>query len=98
MKQVFKAHQLCEQDGPLGGPVIDSYAAEMRGEATRSRRARCKSVWPFAATVAVSQKSGSGSERNRAEPCGPGIQSTAVGVAPDLGVTTALDRCGPRSR
>jgi integrase/recombinase XerD len=31
MKQVFKAHQLCEQDGPLG-PYIDSYAAEMRGK------------------------------------------------------------------
>lgn len=31
MKQVFRAHRLCEQDGPLG-PYIDSYAAEMRGE------------------------------------------------------------------
>lgn len=31
MKQVFRAHRLCEQDGPLG-PYIDTYAAEMRGE------------------------------------------------------------------
>lgn len=31
MKQVFKAHRLCKQDGPLA-PYIDSYAAEMRGE------------------------------------------------------------------
>jgi integrase/recombinase XerD len=28
MKQVFRAHQLCAQHGPLG-PYIDSYAAEM---------------------------------------------------------------------
>jgi site-specific recombinase XerD len=31
MKQVFKAHQLCEQDGPLG-PYIHSYAGEMSVE------------------------------------------------------------------
>ena len=31
MKQVFREHQLCKQDGPLG-PYIDSYEAEMRGE------------------------------------------------------------------
>jgi len=31
MKQVFKQHQVCKQDGPLG-PYIDSYAAEMRGK------------------------------------------------------------------
>ncbi len=31
MKQVFRAHRLCEQDGPLA-PYIDSYAAEMRSE------------------------------------------------------------------
>src|ERR1039458_7865837 len=31
MKQVFRAHRLCKQDGPLG-PYIDSYAAEMRTE------------------------------------------------------------------
>ena len=30
MKQVFKSHRLCKQDGPLG-PYVDSYAAEMRG-------------------------------------------------------------------
>jgi integrase/recombinase XerD len=31
MKQVFRAHRLCKQDGPLG-PFLDSYAAEMRGK------------------------------------------------------------------
>lgn len=31
MKQVFRAHKLCKQDGPLG-PYLDSYAATMRGE------------------------------------------------------------------
>ena len=31
MEQVFRHHQLCKQDGPLG-PYIDAYAAEMRGE------------------------------------------------------------------
>jgi len=31
MKQIFRAHRLCKQEGPLG-PYIDSYAAEMRGE------------------------------------------------------------------
>ena len=29
MQQIFRAHQLCDQDGPLG-PYIDSYAAELR--------------------------------------------------------------------
>ncbi len=31
MKQVFNAHELCQQDGPLG-PYVESYDAEMRGE------------------------------------------------------------------
>src|SRR5690349_948974 len=31
MKQVFRAHQLCKQEGPIG-PYIDSCEAEMRGE------------------------------------------------------------------
>src|SRR5271154_3037072 len=31
MKQVFKAHRLCKQEGPLG-PYIDSYAAEMSSQ------------------------------------------------------------------
>ena len=31
MKQVFRAHRLCAQDGPLG-PYIESYAGEMRGQ------------------------------------------------------------------
>jgi hypothetical protein len=31
MKQVFSAHKLCKQDGPLG-PYFDSYEAERRGK------------------------------------------------------------------
>jgi hypothetical protein len=31
MKQVFRAHRLCKQEGPLG-PYIDSYAAEMSSQ------------------------------------------------------------------
>jgi integrase/recombinase XerD len=31
MKQVFRAHRLCKQEGPLG-PYMDSYAAEMSGQ------------------------------------------------------------------
>jgi site-specific recombinase XerD len=31
VKQVFSAHALCKQDGPLG-PYFDSYEAEMRGK------------------------------------------------------------------
>jgi hypothetical protein len=31
IKQVFRAHRHCEQDGPLG-PYVESYEAEIRGE------------------------------------------------------------------
>ena len=44
MKQVFRAHRLCKQDGYLG-PYIDSYEAEMRGKGYTRKRERCKSVW-----------------------------------------------------
>src|SRR5262249_43619835 len=38
MKQVFRAHRLCQQDGPLG-PYMDSYDAEMQsGGYARQRR------------------------------------------------------------
>ena len=38
MKQVFSAHELCKQDGPLG-PYFDSYEAEMRGKVDSSHAA-----------------------------------------------------------
>src|ERR1017187_1254650 len=48
MKQVFRAHRLCKQDGPLG-PYIDSYAAEMRGEgyARQTREVQIRLVADF---------------------------------------------------
>ena len=48
MKQVFRAHRLCKQDGPLG-PYIDSYAAEMRAEgyAQQTREVQIRLVADF---------------------------------------------------
>ena len=48
MKQVFEAHRLCKQYGPLG-PYIDSYAAEMRGEgyARQTREVQIRLVADF---------------------------------------------------
>src|SRR3954452_23550748 len=48
MKQVFRAHQLCKQDGPLG-PYIDSYAAEMcsEGYARETRELQVRLVADF---------------------------------------------------
>ena len=48
MKQVFRAHRLCEQDGPVG-PYIDSYEAEMRGEgyARQTREVQIRLVADF---------------------------------------------------
>jgi len=48
MKQVFRAHQLCKQDGPLG-PYIDFYAAQMRsdGYARQTRELQVRLVADF---------------------------------------------------
>ncbi len=48
MKQVFTAHRLCKQDGPLG-PYIDAYAAEMRSEgyARQTREVQIRLVADF---------------------------------------------------
>jgi site-specific recombinase XerD len=48
MKQVFKAHQLCRQDGPLG-PYVASYDAEMRSEgyAQQTREVQVRLVADF---------------------------------------------------
>ena len=53
MKQVFSAHQLCEQDGPLG-PYIESYDAEMRGEgyARQTRELQIRLVADFGCWLA----------------------------------------------
>jgi site-specific recombinase XerD len=48
VKQVFRAHRLCKQDGPIG-PYIDSYEAEMRGEgyARQTREVQIRLVADF---------------------------------------------------
>jgi integrase/recombinase XerD len=53
MKQVFRAHRLCEQDGPLG-PYIESYEAEMRGEgyAQHTREVQIRLVADFGCWLA----------------------------------------------
>lgn len=53
MKQVFRAHQLCKQDGPVG-PYIDSYEAEMRGEgyAWQTREVQIRLVADFGCWLA----------------------------------------------
>jgi site-specific recombinase XerD len=53
MKQVFRAHRLCQQDGPLG-PYIDSYEAEMRceGYAQQTREVQIRLVADFGCWLA----------------------------------------------
>ena len=53
MKQVFRAHELCKQDGPLG-PYIESYDAEMRGEgyARHTRELQTRLVADFGCWLA----------------------------------------------
>lgn len=53
MKQVFKAHRLCEQEGPLG-PYINSYEAEMRSEgyAQQTREVQIRLVTDFGCWLA----------------------------------------------
>jgi integrase/recombinase XerD len=48
MKQVFRAHRLCEQDNPLG-PYIDTYSAEMHSEgyAQQTREVQIRLVVDF---------------------------------------------------
>jgi site-specific recombinase XerD len=53
MKQVFRAHRLCKQDGPLG-PLIDSYEAEMHGKgyARQTREVQVRLVADFSCWLA----------------------------------------------
>lgn len=48
MKQVFKTHRLCKQEGPLA-PYIDAYAAEMHGKgyARQTREVQIRLVVDF---------------------------------------------------
>src|SRR5215469_640492 len=54
MEQVFKEHQLCRLDGPLG-PYFDSYAAEMDGEgyAQGTRETQIRIMRPSATLAAL---------------------------------------------
>ena len=56
MKQVFRAHRLCKQDGPLG-PYMDSYEAEMRNEgyAQQTREVQIRLVADFGCWLAKRQ-------------------------------------------
>src|SRR5215469_18783233 len=53
MKQVFSAHELCKQDGPLG-PYFDFYEAEMRGEgyARHTREVQIRLIADFGCWLA----------------------------------------------
>src|SRR5215831_11104990 len=53
MKQVFSAHELCKQDGPLG-PYFDFYEAEMRGEgyARQTREVQIRLIADFGCWLA----------------------------------------------
>jgi len=53
MKQVFSAHKLCKQDGPLG-PFFDSYEAEMRGKgyARHTREVQIRLIADFGCWLA----------------------------------------------
>src|SRR6516162_3667757 len=53
MKQVFSAHELCKQDGPLG-PYFDSYEAEMRGKgyARHTREVQIRLIADFGCWLA----------------------------------------------
>jgi site-specific recombinase XerD len=53
MKQVFSAHELCKQDGPLG-PYFDSYEAEMRGKgyARNTREVQIRLIADFGCWLA----------------------------------------------
>ena len=77
MKQVFKAHRLCQQDGPLG-PYLDSYAAEMcsEGYARQTREVQIRLVADFGCWLTKRRNPVAGDKR-RAVPAVPSRASTA---------------------
>ena len=90
MKQVFRAHQLCQQDGPLG-PYIDSYEAEMRSEgyAQQTREVQVRLVADFSCWLA---KRGSSAQNITAGLFRPYLRARALRRRPTRNDQSALQR------
>lgn len=90
MKQVFKAHQLCRQDGPLG-PYIDSYDAEMRSEgyAQQTREVQVRLVADFDRWLA---KRGTSAKKITAELFWPYLRARFRRRCPTRNDVAALQR------
>ena len=90
MTQVFSAHQLCEQDGPLG-PYIESYDAEMRGEgyAQQTREVQTRLVADFGCWLA---KRGIQAQNITAELFRPYLRARARRRRPTRNDLSALQR------
>ena len=90
MKQVFSAHQLCEQDVPLG-PYIESYDAEMRGEgyAQQTREVQTRLVVDFGCWLA---KRGIQAQNITAELFRPYLRARARRRRPTRNDLSALQR------
>ena len=90
MKQVFRAHQLCQQDGPLG-PYIDSYEAEMRSEgyAQQTREVQVRLVADFSCWLA---KRGSSAQNITAGLFRPYLRARARRRRPTRNDQSALQR------
>ena len=90
MKQVFSAHQLCEQDGPLG-PYIQSYEAEMCGEgyARQTREVQIRLVADFGCWLA---KRGIQTQNITAELFRPYLRARARRRRPTRNDLSALQR------
>ena len=90
MKQVFRAHQLCQQDGPMG-PYIDSYEAEMRGEgyARQTREVQVRLVADFGCWLA---KRGIGTQDITSKLFRPYLRARARRRRPTRNDLSALQR------
>jgi len=90
MKQVFSAHRLCEQDGPLG-PYIESYDAEMRceGYAQQTREVQTRLVADFGCWLA---KRGIQAQNITAELFRPYLRARARRRRPTRNDLSALQR------
>jgi len=90
MKQVFSAHRLCEQDGPLS-PYIESYDAEMRceGYAQQTREVQTRLVADFGCWLA---KRGIQAQNITAELFRPYLRARARRRRPTRNDLSALQR------
>jgi site-specific recombinase XerD len=90
MKQVFSAHQLCEQDGPLGS-YIKSYEAEMRskGYARQTREVQTRLVADFGCWLA---KRGIQAQNITADSFRPYLRARARRRRPTRNDSSALQR------